>query len=169
MPQDQQDSPRWGTRDPARNRRAPRTAPAPCTDAHAPGVCPGPDGRARGPPLPRAHGGLLAEVGGQPGPQAQPERTGPGAALPEPWLPVWSLRPGQGCPQQHPACFTQMPRRVHRPETTASRSSTRRAANQSSVSAGPLAHHLPGVTQRGGESARSGLQSPLEAQSPDWP
>lgn len=123
----------------------------------------------RGPLLPRAHGGLSAEVGGQPGPQAQPEWMGPGAALPELWLPVWSLRPGQGCPQQRPACFAQMPQCVHRPETTASRSSTRRAANQASVSTGPLAHHLPGMTQRGGESSRSESRSPLEAHSPDWP
>lgn len=92
-------------------------------------------------------------MGGQPGPQAQPERTGPGATLPEPWLLVRSC-PGQDSPQQSPACFTQMPRCVQRPETTASCSSTRRAANQASVTAGPLAHHLapqdrhlPGMTQ----------------------
>lgn len=95
----------------------------------------------------------MAEVGGQPGPQAQPEQTGPGAALPELWLPVRSC-PGQDCPQQSLACFTQMPRHVQRPETTASCSSTKRATNQASVTTGPLAQHLapqdchlPGMTQ----------------------
>lgn len=55
----------------------------------------------------------------------------------------WVTLPRTGLsPAQSPASFPEVPPGVHRPETSTSPSSTKRAANQALVSAGPHAHHL---------------------------
>lgn len=136
-----------------------------------------------GPSPPQGPTGGSAEVEGQPGPQAQPERTGLRATLPwpvaRPVLP-WS----RTAPSRAQLLLPQMPRcalAARRPPPPAAAAGG--AANQASVTAQVPSlttwHRRtaqPGMTQdppapgqTGGEPARSGPWSPLEALLPDWP